>query len=125
MLTNSPNNVFTTANAADGDTFLLDGPETSMTVGLSSSTMWAFGTGDTITAQGASDSVIYDRGTLMHVIVGADTTVSIDVNNAGCSNDTGMDPLQRLASAQPLYRPASTLMVTAGSWLASTVATSI
>ena len=107
VLTNSPNNVFDAAHgAANGDVFYLDGGESSMTVGLSSSTMWAFGYDDTITAQGNSNSTIYDRGTEMHVIIGANTSVSIDENAAGMSQDWGWTLSQTGVSAATLAASA-------------------
>ena len=89
-LTNSPNNVFDSASGAvNGDTFVLDGGASSMKVGLTDSTTWNFGYDDTVTVENGSNETIYDRGDFMHVIVGTNSTVSIDANAAGMSNDWG------------------------------------
>ena len=79
---------YSDSNATAGDTFILDGTNSSMDIGLSSSTDWAFGYNEIVGIQGGSATVT-DWGQDMHLIVAGGATVTAIAIAGATAHDAG------------------------------------
>ena len=79
---------YSDSNATAGDTFILDGTNSSLTIGLSSSTDWAFGYNDIVGIQGGTATVT-DWGQDMHLIVAGGATVTAIAIAGATAHDAG------------------------------------
>jgi hypothetical protein len=81
-------NSYSDSNATAGDTFILDGTNSSLTIGLSSSTDWAFGYNEVVGIQGGAATVT-DWGQDMHLIVSGGATVTAIAIAGATAHDAG------------------------------------
>lgn len=81
-------NSYSDSNAMAGDTFKLDGTNSTLDVGLSSSTDWAFGYNEIVGIQGGAATVT-DWGQDMHLIVAGGATVTAIAIAGATAHDAG------------------------------------
>lgn len=79
---------YSDSNATAGDTFILDGTNSSLTIGLSSSTDWAFGYNEIVGIQGGTATVT-DWGQDMHLIIAGGATVTATAIAGATAHDAG------------------------------------
>ena len=79
---------YSNANGTAGDIFKLDGTNSSLVVGLSSSTDWAFGYNEIVGIQGGAATVT-DWGQDMHLIVAGGATVTAIAIAGATAHDAG------------------------------------